>query len=101
MYDYNNAYSEKNTIACRNNGTEIEVHGCGYYEQNAYNPIIKTIAEAEGFELRTVESVGIKYEILWDGEILNRYPSLKTAEAFFIDFTGMTKSKYNKIKNAA
>lgn len=101
MYDYNNLYSEKNTITCRNNGPEIEVHGCGYYEQNAYNPIIKTIAKVEGFELRTVESVGVKYEILWDGEILNRYPSLKTAEAFFIDFTGITKGKYNKIKNAA
>ena len=101
MYDYNNAYTENNTIACRNNGTEIEVHGCGHYEQNAYKPTIKTIAESDGFELRTVENVGIKYEILWDGEVLNRYPSLKTAEAFFIDFTGMTKAKYNKIKNAA
>ena len=99
--NYNTTYTENNTIACRNNGTEIEVHGSGHYEQNAYKPIIKTIAEAEGFELRTVENAGIKYEILWDGEVLNRYPSLKTAEAFFIDFTGITKSKYNKIKNAA
>jgi len=101
MINYYNAYNENNTIACRNNGTEVEAHGIGHYEQRAYNPIIKTIAEAEGFTLRTIESVGTKYEILWDGEVLNRYPSLKTAEAFFIDFAGITKAKYNKIKNAA
>ncbi len=78
-----------------------EASGCGYYDQKAYNPIIKTVAKAEGFELRTIESVGIKYEILWDGEVLNRYPNLRTAETFFIDFAGITKAKYNKIKNAA
>ena len=99
--NYNTLYNENNTIACRNNGTEVEAHGIGHYEQHAYNPIIKTIAEAEGFILRSIESVGVKYEILWDGEILNRYPSLKTAETFFIDFAGITKGKYNKIKNAA
>ena len=57
--------------------------------------------EAEGFTLRTIESVGVKYEILWDGEVLNRYPNLKTAETFFMDFAGITKAKYKKIKNAA
>lgn len=75
--------------------------GCGYYEQHAYAPKITTIAEAEGFTLRTIESVGTKYEILWDGEVLNRYPSLTTAETFFMDFAGITKAKYKKIKNAA
>ena len=99
--NYNETFSEKNTIACRNNGVEVEAHGCGHYEQKAYNPIIKTVAEAEGFTLRTIESVGIKYEIVWDGEVLNRYPNLKTAETFFMDFAGITKAKYNKIKNAA
>lgn len=101
MTNYYNAYNENNTIACRNNGTEIEAHGCGYYEQRAYAPKITTIAEAEGFTLRTIESVGTKYEILWDGEVLNRYPNLKTAETFFMDFAGITKAKYKKIKNAA
>ena len=75
--------------------------GCGYYEQRAYAPKITTIAEAEGFTLRTIESVGTKYEILWDGEVLNRYPSLKTAETFFMDFAGITKAKYKKIKKVA
>lgn len=101
MFNYNEAYNENNTIACRNNGAEIEVHGNGAYEQRAYNPTIKTIAKANAFELRSVESLGIKYEILWDDEVLNRYPSLKTAETFFIDFAGITKTKYNKIKETA
>ena len=101
MTNYYTTYTENNTIACRNNGTEVEAHGIGHYEQRAYNPTIKTIAEAEGFTLRSIESVGVKYEILWDGEILNRYPSLKTAETFFIDFAGITKGKYNKIKKVA
>ena len=79
MTNYYNAYNENNTIACRNNGIEVEAHGAGYYEQHAYAPKITTIAEAEGFTLRTIESVGTKYEILWDGEVLNRYPNLKTA----------------------
>lgn len=81
--------------------SEHAARGCGYYEQRAYAPKITTIAEAEGFTLRTIKSVGTKYEILWDGEVLNRYPSLKTAETFFIDFAGITKNKYNKIKKTA
>lgn len=98
MINYNAAFNENNTFACRNNGIKIEAHGAGHYEQHAYNPIIKTIAEAEGFILRSIESVDTKYEILWDGELLNHYPNLKTAEAFFIDFAGISKAKYNKIK---
>ena len=101
MINYNTAYTENNTIACRNNGAEVEAHGIGHYEQHAYNPTIKTIAKVEGFTLRSIEREDVKYEILWDDEILNRYPNLKTAETFFIDFTGLTKSKYNKIKSAA
>ena len=94
MYENDNKYDYG-----YNEGSKAR--GCGHYEQKAYDPKVTTIAEAEGFTLRTIESVGTKYEILWDGEVLNRYPSLKTAEAFFIDFTGITKGKYNKIKNAA
>lgn len=101
MTNYNTTFTPDNTIACRNNGVEVEAHGAGAYNQRAYNPVITTIAEAEGFTLRTVESIGVKYEILWDGEVLNRYPSLRTAETFFIDFAGITKTKYNKIKKTA
>ena len=78
-----------------------QARGCGHYEQKAYAPKITVVAKFEGFMLRTVESIGVKYEIVFDGEVLNRYPNLKTAETFFIDFAGITKAKYNKIKSAA
>ena len=93
MYENDNKYDYG-----YNEGTQAR--GCGTYDQKAYNPIIKTVAKINGFELRTIESVGVKYEILWDDEVLNRYPSLKTAETFFIDFAGISKAKYNKIKAA-
>ena len=93
MYENDNKYDYG-----YNEGTRAR--GCGAYDQKAYNPTIKTVAKINGFELRTIESVGVKYEILWDDEVLNRYPSLKTAETFFIDFAGISKAKYNKIKAA-
>lgn len=99
--NFNTTFSAENTIACRNNGTQIEVHGSGAYEQRPYNPTVTTVCEANGFTLRTIESVGVKYEILWDGELLNRYPSLRDAETFFIDFAGITKAKYKKLKRVA
>ena len=97
MFNYNETFNEKNTIACRNNGAEIEVHGCGKYEQKAYNPIVKVICSINGVTLRTVKSVDTKVEILVDGELFNRYPSVKVAETFFIDFAGISKAKYKKI----
>ena len=93
MYENDNKYDYG-----YNEGTQAR--GCGDYTQKAYNPTIKTVAKINGFELRTIESIGVKYEILWDDEVLNRYPSLKTAETFFIDFAGISKAKYNKIKAA-
>jgi hypothetical protein len=98
--NYNSTFSAENTLACRNNGTEIEARGRnnGAYVGKAVETTTTTICEAEGFSLQKVESVGVKYQIIWDGELLNRYPSLKDADAFFIDFTGMTKAKYAKAK---
>jgi hypothetical protein len=92
-------FSAENTIACRHTGKDIEATGKtgGAYVGKAYNPTIKTICKANDFELR---SVGTRYEILWDGEVLNRYPNLKTAETFFIDFADLTRGKYNKLKAA-
>lgn len=71
--------------------------GLGTYVGKAYSAEIKTICKANDFELRLV---GTRYEILWDGEVLNRYPNLKTAETFFIDFADLTRGKYNKLKAA-
>lgn len=83
------------------NGRTV-ARGNGEYTNVPYNPTIKTIAEANGIELRSIErSVGTIYEIRWDGEVLNKYPNLKNAEAYFIDFAGISKAKYNKIKAVA
>lgn len=75
-----------------------KARGLGTYVGRAYNPEIKTICKVNGFELRVVDT---RFEILWDGELLNRYPSLKEAEIFFIDFADLTRGKYNKLKAAA
>ena len=98
--NYNSAWTSENTIACAHTGNKIEVVGknSAAYKGKAVETTTTTICEAEGFSLQKVESVGVRYQIVWDGELLNRYPSLKDAEAFFIDFTGMTKAKYNKAK---
>ena len=75
--------------------------GCGTYVNRAYAPTITNICEVDGILLRTVESLTVKYEILWDGKVLNTYPNLKTAETYFIDFAGITRNKYNKMRNKA
>lgn len=91
-------------ISCRDNyNCESNNHiakGCGYYEQKAYNPTIKVICECNGVTLRTVQSVDTKFEILMDGVLTNRYPSLKVAEQFFMDFAGIGKAKYKKLAQA-
>ena len=90
-YDYGYNY---------NTQSEKHPHSDGHYNQKAYNPTIKVVCEYEHITLRTVETSKIAYEILWEGEVLNRYSTLKIAESFFMDFTGMTKAKYNKMKKA-
>lgn len=74
--------------------------GLGVYVGKAYEPTITVLCEVEGMVLRAIKGLSDKYEILWDGELLNRYPNRKTAETFFIDFAGITKAKYNKLKVA-
>lgn len=91
-FDYGYNYNEEDTY----------VRGDGFYTNVPYNPEILTIAEANGVSLQQVtRSVGTVYEIRWDSEVLNKYPNLKTAEAYFVDFAGITKAKYNKIKRVA
>lgn len=77
-----------------------EVHGNGAkYVGIAYNPVESIICSTGEFILRSIStSIKTKYQILWDGEVINDYPTLKIAETFFIDFAGLTKAKYNKMK---
>ena len=100
MINYYNAYNENNTIACRNNGTEVEAHGFGFYSGKA--PTVKIICSVNGTTLRSVEkSTSTVYEIICDGEVYNRTTNRREAEALYLDFADLTRGKFNKIKNAA
>jgi len=91
-YDYGYDYSEKKDVNNRS---------CGEYKQKAYNPEITVVCSVDEITFQIVKtSVATKFEILWDGALLNRYPNRKTAEAYFMDFAGITKAKYNKLKLA-
>ena len=96
--------TEKATIVCADEHGEYtdkrKAHGDGHYEQKAYNPTVKVICSYEHLILRSVETSTVKYEILWEGEVFNKYPTLKIAESFFMDFAGITKAKFNKLKIA-
>jgi hypothetical protein len=92
------------TISCRDShNCESNHHsakGCGHYEQKAYNPTVKVICEVNGVTLRPVQSIDTKFEILFDGVLANRYPSLKVATQFFIDLAGITPTKFKKLAMA-
>ena len=105
MANFNSLYNstEKATIVCAENNACANGHGAngaGYYNQKPYNPTIKIICAYEHLILRSVEASTIKYEILWDGEVFNKYPTMKIAENFFIDLCGITRNKFNKLKTA-
>ena len=101
-------FSEDFTLACRDctdKPTYYELdsvgHACRKYVQKAYTCETKTLCEVNGFLLRSVKtSVKTKFEILWNGELLNTYPNEKTAISFFIDFAEITKGKYKKLCKA-
>lgn len=91
-------YSDTYTTASHDyEESEHKASGLGAYTNKAYAVAIIPIAEAEGVMLR---SCGKKYEILFDGEVNNRFTSLTEAEAMFRDFTGLSKSRYTKAKDA-
>lgn len=104
MYNYN-AYNEENTIACRNKGdNDQRATGAtgGAYNGKAYAPTIENLYKHEDTLLRSVENNGVvRYEILFDDEVYSRFPDLKKATVYFLDFTGLTKAKLNKVKCAA
>ena len=92
----------KAQIACRDthdceSDNKHTAKGDGHYEQKPYNPIITVICSVDDVTLRTVKSVDTKFEILFDGVVMNRYKTLKIAESYFMDFTGISKAKYKKL----
>ena len=100
-FNPNVTFSAENTLAIRNDGATVEVHGSGTYNQRAYAPTITTLCEVKKCLLRKVESVCVKYQVVYEGEVFCEYSNLKTAETFFIDFAEITRGKYNKLVKAA
>ena len=91
-------YSDSYTTASHDYAeSKREAFGLGTYTNKAYAVAIIPIAEDDGILLR---SCGKKYEILFDGEVNNRFTSLSEAEAMFRDFTGLSKPRYAKVKDA-
>ena len=77
-----------------------KANGMGNYVQKAYNPNISVICEFQHLVLRIVEAYDTKYQILWEGEVLSTYSNRNTAESYFMDFAGIGKAKFNKMKKA-
>lgn len=101
MFDYNKTFAESNTIACAHTGREIEACGKtnGEYKSNGYHATITPIYAADDVELRSVEHNGtIRYEVLLDNEVFQKFPSLKNATVYFLDFSGMRKSGLKEVQ---
>ena len=100
MFNYNQTFAEENTIACSNNGDNGH-RACGKnggeYHSNGYNAVVTPLYRFDDVELRSVENNGaIRYEVLFDNEVYQRFPSLKNATVYFLDFSGLTKGKLKK-----
>ena len=99
MFNYNSTFSESNTIACRHNGTEIEVSGSGTYNGKAYSRTVEPLYRFEDMTLRRVsDSNGERFEVLFEDEVYNRSASLKVALSYFKDFSGLDKRQLEKVK---
>lgn len=71
--------------------------GLGAYEGKAYSAKVTALYRFDGVEMRSVEDKGNKrFEVLIDNEVFTRCPTMKSALVYFLDFTGLTKSKLNK-----
>lgn len=95
---YNTTFSAENTLACRNkgdNGHRATGKTNGEYVGKA--PTIHDLYRVDDTLLREVTtSKGTTYELVLDDEVYNRFPSLKEATVWFIDFAGITKAKLPK-----
>lgn len=99
--NYYDATNEENTIACRNNGDpDFRTPGMGTYTNKP--PVIKVICFANDVMLRAVEMTSrTVYEIICEGDIFSRSSNLREIESMYLDFAGLTRAKYNKIKAVA
>jgi len=94
--------SEENTIACRNNGTEIEAHGSGAYVGKP--AVIEVIAERDGFVLKRTDNSHTgkaTFRLYWDGECISMLDNEKEALLMFEDFAPAPKRKAGRPKKNA
>lgn len=72
-------------------------HSNGAYNGNAYRATITPLYRYDDMELRSVEHNGVKkYEVLFDDEVYQKFPTLKAAQVYFSDFSGLTLGKMEK-----
>ena len=72
-------------------------HSNGAYNSNAYRATITPLYRYDDMELRRVEHNGVKkYEVLFDDEVYQKFPTLKAAQVYFSDFSGLTLGKMEK-----
>ena len=103
MNAYYSTFTADNTIACRNNGMEIEAHGRGAYTGVAVNMIIEVLEIRGGFELRRASNMNngdVKYRLFWDGECVSTLTNEREALALLDDFAPVTKKRGRKPKAA-
>lgn len=87
------------TIACRGYGDNDDgfIHGHGTYASKAYTAKVTTICSVNGVTLREVVDATTKYEIYWDGELIDRYTKRETAINYCADFAGITSRALAKL----
>ena len=72
-------------------------HSNGEYKSNGYHATVTPLYRYDDMELRSVEHNGVtRYEVLFDNEVYQKFPTLKAATLYFSDFSGLTVGKMEK-----
>ena len=72
-------------------------HSNGAYHSNGYHATVTPLYRYDDMELRSVEHNGVtRYEVLFDNEVYQKFPTLKAATVYFCDFSGLTVGKMEK-----
>ena len=78
-------------------GYEQASGACGLGSYVGKAPTIRNLYSVDDTLLREVTTYkGTTYELVMDGEVFNRFPSLKDATVLFVDFAGITKAQLKK-----
>lgn len=93
--NYSDSYTSPDYDYGYDNG-EKKANGLGTYHGKAYSGTRTPLYRANGVQLDEITEGTTCYEIVWDGEVLNRYPTLAKAVSYFIDFSGIRKSQLKK-----